>query len=286
MTIDGETVERLIQRLGLRQTVERRETLGAFLESPGLPAAALAAALVDRGVDVHRRTVYRTLALIRSPAGSRARWDVVGPVWVCWGCGRALASARDDDATGGLLAHHLLPLDLGGYCARCQRSLDRARGNARQELPPGLRRGRAASTFATHRAGVIPVGALYQNPGLMRELLGSERRLMQRDYVVANLAENPRAGPAAVHQLLEDELAILPTARSVKRVSGALHGPRAQLLFSSLGAMGWSCLACDSWGAVGNPDGLRSSAPDGFVPTDVRGLCLLCQEAGTGSLSQ
>ena len=277
MTFDDETVERLLQRLGLRQTVERRETLRAFLESPGLPAAALAAALVGRGVDVHRRTVYRTLALLRSPAGSQARWDVVGPVWVCWGCGRALASARDDDASNNLFARQLLPLDLGGYCARCQHALDRANVDESRELPPGLRRGRAASPLATGRASVIPIGALYQNPVLMRELLGSERRLMQRDFIVANLAENPRAGPSAVRDLLEDELAILPAPRSVNRVSGALHGPRAQILFSSLGALGWACLACDSWGAVDDPDALRSSAPDGFVPTDVRGLCPTCR---------
>lgn len=266
-------------------TVERREIVRRFLESPGLPAAALGATLAGQGIDVHRRTVYRTLALIHSPAGSRARWEVVGPFWVCWGCGRALISARDDSATSSLLARHLLPLDLGGYCARCQRALDRERTDAGGGLPPGLRRGRAASTFATRRASVIPVGALYQNPGLMRELLGSERRLMGRDFVVANLSENPRAGPAAVHHLLEDELAVLPTTRSVKRVSGALHGPKAQLLFSSLGAIGWSCLACDSWGTVADLEALRSSAPDGFFPTDVRGLCRACHEAANRQLS-
>ncbi|MGH2458584.1 MAG: hypothetical protein ACRDIY_06920, partial [Chloroflexota bacterium] len=236
------------------------------------------AALVGREIDVHRRTVYRTLALLHSPSGCRARGETVGAVWVCWGCGRALAPALDDPAIASLRASHLLPLDLGGYCARCQRALDQAPGDG-GELPPGLRRGRSASGVATRRASVIPVGALYQNPGLMRELMGSDRRLLGRDFVVANLAENPRAGPTAVHRRLADELAIVPTSRSVARVSGALHGPKARIVFSSLGALGWSCLACDAWGTVADPEALRRGAPDGFVPTDVRGLCPACQDA-------
>ena len=279
MTIDHETAGRLLRRLGLRQTAERRATARAFLEAPGLPAAALAAGIASQGVDVHPRTVYRTLATLRGPIGSRARWEVVGPAWVCWGCGRALASARGDPATALLLARHLVPLDLGGYCPRCQRALDRARSDDAPNLPPGLRPGRAASSFANRRASVVPVGALYQRQGLLRELLGSDRRLLARDYVVANLAENPRLGPSAVHHLLADELAVQPSVRSVKRVSGVLHGPKARMLFSMLGALGWSCLGCDAWGTIDRPDALRAGAPDGFVPTDVRALCPSCQDA-------
>ncbi len=140
MTIDHETAGRLLRRLGLRQTAERRATTRAFLEAPGLPAAALAAGIASQGVDVHPRTVYRTLATLRGPIGSRARWEVVGPAWVCWGCGRALASARGDPATALLLARHLVPLDLGGYCPRCQRALDRARSDDAPNLPPGFAR--------------------------------------------------------------------------------------------------------------------------------------------------
>src|SRR5579885_1695512 len=84
----------------------------------------------------------------------------------------------------------------------------------RAESSPGLRPGRAASSFANRRASVVPVGALYQRQGLLRELLGSDRRLLARDYVVANLAENPRLGPSAVHHLLADELAVQPSVRS------------------------------------------------------------------------
>lgn len=275
MTIDESVIRDVLWRLSLRQTIERQEVTRLFLEYPGLSAGMITTELQARAADVHRRTVYRLLSVLLGPKGSLVRWEVVGPVWVCWGCGAALASARDDLLTARFQSSGLLPLDLGGYCAECQNAM----ATPGTLTPPGLRHGRSASPFTNRRAAVVPVRALYEHPRITRELLGSERRLAQRDYIVANLAENPRSGPSAVHRLLDDELALVPTLRSVKRASGALHGPKAQMLFSSLGAAGWSCLGCAAWGSISDTAPLRHNGPERFHLTDIRALCADCRNS-------
>jgi len=260
--------------MGLRQTAERRAAVGVLLDYPGLSVGALAEALRARGLPASRRTLHRLIEHVRSSSGCLARWRVIGPVWVCWGCGRAVASARDDPPADALATQGLVPLDFGGYCATCQQHLA---GQRDGDVPPGLRRGRSASTFTNRRATAIPVGAIYQNATLMRDLLGSSRRIAQRDYVVANLAENPRSGPTTVHQFLNDEVPIVPALRSVKRLSSQLHGPKAQILFASLGAIAWTCLACAAWGTIADPAIVHRWAPTGFAPTDVRVLCAGCR---------
>ncbi len=266
----------ILSRLALRETDERLEVVRFFLESPGLSPGALIRELQDSGIAIHRRTVSRTLAILHSPAGALARWEIVGPVWVCWGCGKATPMPRSELVVTGILTTGLLPLDFGGYCRTCQTALSSGRTDP-AVVPPGLRKGRSASAQVKRRALLVPVSSLYQNPALMRELLGSRRRSMQRDYTVANLVENPRVGPSALHRLLEDELPLAPTLRSVKRVSGALHSPKAQMLFSSLGAIGWSCPGCTAWGGVPDVVGLHRAAPSGFFPTDLRALCSACR---------
>ncbi|HUX88272.1 MAG TPA: hypothetical protein VMW65_14820 [Chloroflexota bacterium] len=271
--VNSDAAAELLQWLKLRQTQERLATTQLLLENPGLSARALAAKLSDRGADVHRRTLQRILGLFRSPDGCFGRWHTVGPLWVCWGCGQAIARA-DADTTASLQAKSVLPLDLGGYCVHCQASLvgDEA------ERAPGLRPSRATSVVANRRATIVSVNHLYQNPRLMRELLGSDRRSSNRDYTIANFVENPRTGPVSIQRALETELPAAPSLRSVKQISSLLHQPKAQILFSRLGTIGWSCLACTTWGIVAEPAVLWSNAPDRFAPTDVRALCPTCLE--------
>jgi len=269
--VDSNAAANFLERLQLRQTQERLATTQLLLEYPGLSAHALTEQLSKRGADVHRRTLQRILGLFRSPAGCVGRWHTVGPLWVCWGCGQAIARA-DKTATDLLLARNVLPLDLGGYCVHCQAALV----GEEAERAPGLRPSRATSVFANRRATVMSVDRLYQNPGLMRELLGSDRRSSTRDYTIANFVENPRTGPISIQRSLENELATAPSLRSVKGLSSRLHYPKAQILFSRLGTIGWSCLACLTWGIVAEPAALWSSAPDHFAPTDVRALCPAC----------
>lgn len=268
----------ILRRLALRETSERLEIVRLFLESPGLSPGALARELQARGIEIHRRTVSRTFAVLQSPTGCLARWELVGPTWVCWGCGTGTPAARTEPAVTSMLGAGILPLDLGGYCPRCQNVLSSRRIDP-AVVPPGLRKVRTASAQVNRRALLVPVSLLYQNPALMRELLGSNRRLMQRDYTVAHLVENPRAGPTTLHRLLQDELPLAPTLRSVKRVSSILRGPKAQMLFSSLGAIAWSCQGCSAWGATPNSAVVRDAAPPGFIPTDVRTLCPTCRDS-------
>jgi len=279
MLAADEVARGLLRQLGLRQTVGRLAVTRIFIERPGLPASALITELSDLGVAVNRRTVYRTLDEIFSPAGCLARWAVCGPRWVCWGCGRAWSDVPDASIVSGLVNGGVLPLDLGGYCGRCQAMLADGNSFLADDAHLGRRPGRGASPFANRRATTIPIGALYQNPALLRELLGSSRRIASRDFVVANLAENPRAGPTAIHRLLQVELPLVPTLRSVKRVSGALHGPKAMILFASLGVVGWSCSGCTGYGQVPDVAKVQGATPEGFVLTDVRGLCGACRAA-------
>ena len=243
--------------------MERLALTAAFLERPGLGAAALVEALAAAGTTVHRRTAYRLLARLASPAGGLARWRLTGPSWVCWGCGRAIETA-DAAAVREPRGRGILPLDLGGYCAACQ------------EAPP-RRPGPASRTPRGRGAPLVPIGALYRNPNLLREILGSSRRLPGRDYIVANLAEHPRSSPAELHRRLAEELAVTPGLRTVKRVSGALRGPKARMLLARLGAVAWWCAACEAWGPVAAAP-LFEAAPPGFWPTDIRGLCSACQD--------
>src|SRR5579884_1666567 len=267
----------ILSRLALRHTRERLEIVRVFLESPGLSPGALARELQTGGMLIHLRTVTRMVAALQGPTGCLARWEVAGPAWVCWGCGRGIQAMRTEPAVTGLLAVGVLPLDLGGYCQACQEVLSSYPIDP-AAVPPGLRKVRSASAQVNRRALLVPVSPLYQNPALMRELLGSNRRVIQRDYTVAHLVENPRAGPTTLHRLLQDELAPAPALRSVKRVSSILRSPKAQMLFSSLGAVAWACLGCSAWGAVPNPTLVRDTAPPGFVSTDVRTLCSTCRE--------
>lgn len=266
-----ESARQVLRALRIRQTVERLAATRLFLAWPGLSGSALVAALAAVDVPIHRRTAYRLFALLRSPAGGLARWRVVGPNWVCWSCGRALEPVAEATSQA-LRGMGVLPLDLGGYCAACQAALV---GDASRQGSPA---GRVAPPGRNRPAAIVPVRDLYQNPNLLRDLLGSSRRLPGRDYVVANLAEHPRAGPSEIHRLLGEELPIAPGLRSVKRVSSALRGPKARMLFASLGAIGWSCTACAAWGQVTRAAPVFDAAPTGFWPTDVRGLCPSCLE--------
>jgi hypothetical protein len=264
----------LLDRLELRQTQDRLATVNVFVEQPGLTESELVDAIGASGASVHRRTVQRLRHIVLSGVGSWARWNVCGPTWVCWQCGRAVGSARDQGCVNSFLARDFLPVDLGGYCSDCQMTLAEAPDNQR-------RAGR--SPLANRRTTLIAIGALYENDNLMRELLGSNRRLAGRDFVVANLAENPDGGPTSVQRRLAEELPFAPTLRTIKRYSRLLRSPKAQMLFSSVGSIGWTCLGCATWGSATDLDELRADAPAGFCPTDVRGLCFNCRDRVDGS---
>lgn len=266
----------MLASLGLKQTRQRVGILRLMLERPGLSPASLLACLQADGIPANQMTVHRVVTLFRSPAGCIARWRIVGPAWVCWGCGLAIGTVDDRTAVNGFQTNDILPLDFGGYCVECQRYLVQPGPG---DPPPGLRRGRSESTFANRRVVLIPIDAFYENPTLMRDLLGSARRTFRRDYIVANLAENPRMGPELIYQSLQSEMPVVPTRRWVKQVSSLLHNPKAQILFGSLGAIGWACLACDKWGIAPDPGALSRSAPEGFAVTDVRALCASCHGA-------
>jgi hypothetical protein len=271
--VEPHAASEFLRRLKLRQTEERLAAMQLLLEYPGLSLATSVIRLREQGANVHRRTLQRLLNLFRSPLGCLARWQTVGAWWVCWGCGQAIASA-DPSATSVLFAQALLPLDLGGYCRDCLTALIAEAANS----APGLRQSRSTSTFANRRATVVPVDQLYQNPSLMREFFGSDRHSSRRDYAIANLVENPRAGPLALQQLLEVEEPTALSLRSIKQISSRLRSPKAQILFSCLGTVGWTCLACSQWGVIPQADQLWQSAPDRFAPTDVRALCSSCHD--------
>jgi|GEM_PF-3869402 len=263
----------LLDRLGLRKTDQRVRIARQLLARPGLSAVAVDRALRESSEVVSRRTIYRLATAIFSRAGCLARWDVVGPGWVCWRCGDWFAESREGPTTATLRGTGLLPLDLGGYCRACQLAI------TTENCSPRDGRGRS-SRIDSRRVTALPIGALYENASLRRDVLGSERRGLPRDYVAALFAENPLLGPTELHRLLDAELPIAPSLRSVKRVSSALHRPEVQILFAAVGSPGWTCLSCSTWGRVENPESLQGFAPDGFVLTDLRVLCRECQASG------
>jgi hypothetical protein len=272
MTVDPVVVERLLAEVGLRRTNERSQALRLSLERPGWSSQAVAAALAATGADVHWRTVHRLHLVLASPAGAWARFRCLGPRWTCWRCGRAIEAA-DPACAEAALPPGVLPLELGGYCGPC---LDSVAAGASDEEP--LTGARLPVKRSGRRAVAVPIRALYDNPNLQRELLGSERRVTTRDNVVASLALQPRLGPRAIQESLDQDLPVAPSLRTVQRYWRSLTGPKARILFASLGAVPWTCTGCDAWGQVANPGRLRQNAPPHFALTDVRGLCGSCHQ--------
>ncbi len=274
MTTKSGLAEVFLDRLGLRQTSERRLAFEVLLERPGLSATECTRELESRNKSVDHRTIQRLFKIFWSREGCLARLQVVGPRWVCWGCGRAIADARTIGATAVRSFGGAIPVELGGYCSQCQTptTSEEAGTTGRRATPP--------ASWTSRRAPQIPIGLLYGNPNLMRELVGSNRRVAGRDYAIAVLAENPQAGPTASLRILEDELSVSLSLRTVKRYSTALRGPKAQMLFASCGAMGWKCCTCNNWGQISNVSLFQDSAPDGFTPTDATALCVVCYQDG------
>ncbi len=273
--ISNDIVDAFLARLQLRQTSERVEMARLLLDRPGLSPTEAARELerFQRGVD--RRTVQRFLKIFKGAAGGVARLDAMGPRWVCWECGRAVADALDVAAVAASDIPGAVAIDFGGYCQSCAERIA-------SETDAGTRLNGRRPT-ANGRIPLVPVGALYGNPSMMREIIGSTRRAAGRDHAIAVLAENPLAGPLAAREILEGELAASRSLRSIKRYTATLRRPKTRILFSSIGAIGWGCISCDVWGRLSAPRRFQELAPTGFTLTDVRSMCNDCFAIGERS---